>query len=152
MAVFILGALGDSLGREEVNIRLNQGEVAALEDRQYRLISITEEAGPNYTALVATLDLEDTSGARIATLRPEKRFYPAERQTTTEAAIRTRPSGDDYAVLGDGDTARGYSFRLYHKPLVGWIWGGAVLMALGGILAVFEVTRSRHLHNAPKEA
>jgi cytochrome c-type biogenesis protein CcmF len=153
MAVFILGALGDSLGREEVNIRLNQGEVAALEDRQYRLVSIAEEEGPNFTALVATLDLEDSSGRRIATLRPEKRFYPAERQTTTEAAIRTLPSGDDYAVLGDGDTVRGYSFRLYHKPLVGWIWGGAVLMALGGILAAFEVTRSRlHLQGARKEA
>ena len=95
------------------------GEVAPLSDRQYRLISIDQVPRPNYTALTATLQLEDRSGNDIATLRPEKRFYPAERQTTTEAAIRTLPSGDDYAVLGDGDDTRGYSFRLYHKPLCG---------------------------------
>ena len=143
MAIFVLGAMGDGLARDEVNIRLMPGEVAPLTDRQYRLISIDQIPGPNYTALTATLRLEDKGGSTIATLRPEKRFYPAERQTTTEAAIRTLPTGDDYAVLGDGDDTRGYSFRLYHKPLVAWIWGGAIIMALGGILAGWGVSRSR---------
>ena len=152
MAVFVLGALGDGLGRDEVNIRLHEGDVAVLGDRQYRLITMTEEDGPNYTALVATLRLEDGAGVNIATLRPEKRFYPAERQTTTEAAIRTLPSGDDYAVLGDGDRIRGYSFRLYHKPLVVWIWGGAMIMALGGMLAMAGVVRSRIGPSPVKEA
>ena len=143
MAVFVLGAMGDGLARDEVNIRLMPGEVVPLSDRQYRLISIDQVPGPNYTALTATLQLEDRSGNDIATLRPEKRFYPAERQTTTEAAIRTLASGDDYAVLGDGDDTRGYSFRLYHKPLVVWIWGGAMIMALGGLLSLWGVTRQR---------
>ena len=143
IAVFVLGAMGDGLGRDEINIRLMPGEVAPLSDRQYRLMTMAEVPGPNYTALTATLQLEDTSGQLIAILQPEKRFYPAERQTTTEAAIRTLPSGDDYAVLGDGDDTRGYSFRLYHKPLVVWIWGGAIIMALGGLLSAWGVTRTR---------
>ena len=67
---------------------------------------------------------------------PEKRFYPAERQVTTEAAIRTRLLGDLYAVLGDGDDSKGYTIRLYYKPLVGWVWGGAGLMVLGGLIAL----------------
>jgi cytochrome c-type biogenesis protein CcmF len=151
MAVFLLGALGDGIGRDEINIRLGPAGVADLDDRRYRLINVIEEEGPNFTALIATLRLEDFTGRKIATLRPEKRFYPAERQTTTEAAIRTLPSGDDYAVLGDGDQITGYSFRLYHKPLVVWIWGGAALMALGGILAAYGVSRSP-LQSAQKEA
>ena len=142
MAIFVLGAMGDGLGKDDVNIRLHQGQVATLEDRQYRLEDITQQQGPNYTALVARLRLEDRDGEFISTLRPEKRFYPAERQTTTEAAIRILPTGDDYAVLGDGDPTRGYSFRLYHKPLVVWIWGGVMIMALGGMLAAIGVTRS----------
>ena len=45
--------------------------------------------------------------------------------------------GDDYAVLGDGDAQLGYALRLYYKPLISWIWGGAALMAVGGLIAVF---------------
>ena len=85
--------------------------------------------------MTANLILETLDGQEIARLAPEKRFYPAERQTTTEAAIRPRLSGDDYAVLGDGDEEIGYSLRLYHKPLVSWIWGGGFIMAVGGIMA-----------------
>ena len=77
----------------------------------------------------------------MAVLTPEKRFYTAERQTTTEAAIRPRVGGDDYAVLGDGSAETGYTLRLYQKPLVSWIWAGAGIMALGG--AVAGIARAR---------
>ena len=50
--------------------------------------------------------------------------------------------GDDYAVLGDGDNKIGYTLRLYYKPLVSWIWGGAVIMALGGLIAAFGRQRA----------
>ena len=76
-------------------------------------------------------------------MTPEKRFYTAERQTTTEAAIRPRFGGDDYAVLGDGTDATGYTLRLYRKPLVSWIWAGAGLMAIGGAVAAIGRIR-RH--------
>jgi cytochrome c-type biogenesis protein CcmF len=135
VAIFLLGALGDGLGREEVVIRAKPGQVIELNDRNYRFLGMAEVQGPNYTSLTARLQLENKSGQVLAIMTPEKRYYPAEGQTTTEAAIRPRPSGDDYAVLGDGDDERGYSFRLYHKPLVSWIWGGAIVMALGGAVS-----------------
>ena len=72
---------------------------------------------------------------------PERRFYPAEGQSTTEAAIVPQISGDYYAVLGDGDATTGYSLRLYHKPFVSWIWGGALIMACGGLFAFAGRTR-----------
>jgi cytochrome c-type biogenesis protein CcmF len=86
------------------------------------------------------LDLR-RDGQLLARLEPENRLYTAERQTTTEAAIRPRLSGDDYAVLGDGDAQMGYTLRLYHKPLVSWIWAGAGLMAFGGFLAAIGRAR-----------
>ena len=61
-----------------------------------------------------------------------------------QAAIRPRLTGDDYAVLGDGDAHKGYTLRLYHKPLVSWIWAGAGLMALGGLLAAIGRARRPH--------
>ena len=50
--------------------------------------------------------------------------------------------GDDYAVLWDGDNKIGYTLRLYYKPLVSWIWVGAVIMALGGLIAAFARQRA----------
>ena len=73
------------------------------------------------------------------------------------AAIRPRLSGDDYAVLGDGDAKVGYTLRLYRKPFVSWIWGGAALMAIGGGIAAFgrrqrkAVTQPAGATGAPAE-
>jgi cytochrome c-type biogenesis protein CcmF len=53
--------------------------------------------------------------------------------------------GDVYAVLGDGDDDKGYTIRLYHKPLVSWIWGGAAIMVLGGAIAAFGRRRKTPL-------
>jgi len=39
--------------------------------------------------------------------------------------------------------------RVYHKPLVNWIWGGALLMAIGG---AFAVTDRRYALHARKES
>ena len=135
MALFLMGALGDGLAKSEATVRAMPGDVIALSDRQYRFIGIEENQGPNYTTLTARLALERLDGTPLAMLTPEKRFYMAERQTTTEASIRPGLSGDDYTVLGDGNKIDGYSLRLYHNPLVSWIWGGAAVMGLGGICA-----------------
>ncbi len=136
MAIFMLGAVGDGLGRTEQTVRAKPGDVIIVADKHYRFLEMQQNQGPNYTTRTALLGLEDASGNLLGYMRPETRFYLAERQTTTEAAIRPRLSGDDYAVLGDGDEAIGYSLRLYHKPFISWIWGGAVIMALGGLIAL----------------
>ena len=143
MAVFLAGALGDGLARSEATVRAMPGDVITLLDRQYRFQAIEQNQGPNYQTVTAVLQLETLDGQTIDRLAPEKRFYPAEGQTTTEAAIRPTLAGDDYAVLGDGDNDIGYSLRLYHKPLVSWIWGGAVIMALGGMMAFISIVRRR---------
>ena len=137
IVVFLLGATGDGLFRSEQVVRAKPGDVVTIAGRDVTLVRVFERAGPNFQALTAELEYKDaSSGKIIAKLMPEKRVYTAERQTTTEAAIRPRPSGDDYAVLGDGDERIGYSLRLYYKPLISWIWGGAGLMAAGGLVAM----------------
>ena len=80
------------------------------------------------------------TGRLIETLRPEKRIYNASGQTMTIAAIATGFLGDRYVSLGEplaNDDIRGaWGVRIYLKPFVDWIWFGAFLMALGGLLAV----------------
>ena len=135
MAVFLAGALGDGIGQTEVTVRAQPGEVITVGHQRYEFVEMQQNQGPNYITETAILSLQTQTGKVIGLLTPEKRFYPAEQQTTTEAAIRPRLNGDNYAVLGDGDKQKGYSLRLYHKPFVSWIWGGAGIMALGGICA-----------------
>jgi cytochrome c-type biogenesis protein CcmF len=81
-------------------------------------------------------------GELIEVLHPEKRIYRASGQTMTEAAIDTRVAGDLYVSLGEPVTETGHAgawgVRIYVKPFIDWIWGGCVLMALGGFLAVAD--------------
>ena len=137
IVVFLLGATGDGLFRSEQVVRVKPGDVVNIGGRDVTLVRVFERHGPNFQALTAELEYKDVvSGEIIARMMPEKRIYIAERQTTTEAAIRPRLSGDDYAVLGDGNDSIGYSLRLYYKPLISWIWGGCALMTAGGLVAM----------------
>ena len=72
---------------------------------------------------------------RSATLLPEKRIYPVPGMPTTEAAIDRGVLRDLYVTLGDPQEGGGYAVRTYVKPFANWIWLGALIMALGGVLS-----------------
>jgi len=152
MVIFLLGALGNGLFASEAVVRAKPGDVIPLAGNQIRFTGVERRQGPNYITDTAILEVR-RDGLLLAVMTPENRLYTAERQTTTEAAIRPRLSGDDYAVLGDGDAQQGYTLRLYRKPLVSWIWAGAGLMALGGLIAAMgRMGRSapNHVQEAPR--
>jgi cytochrome c-type biogenesis protein CcmF len=69
---------------------------------------------------------------------PEKRNYNARGDVMTETAIDTGIFRHLYVSLGEPAGAGAWTVRVYYKPFVGWIWGGAILMAIGGGLAVSD--------------
>ena len=144
MVIFLAGALGNGLFATEVVVRATPGDSVDVAGRQMTLRAVEARQGPNYVTETAVIDVRK-DGRLLAVMTPEKRFYTAERQTTTEAAIWPRFGGDDYAVLGDGTDATGYTLRLYRKPLVSWIWAGAGLMAIGGAVAAIGRVRRRQV-------
>jgi cytochrome c-type biogenesis protein CcmF len=77
------------------------------------------------------------SGDASGTIGPELRYYPSRDLTVSVPAIRSRPTRDVYAtVLGvapDGTTA---TVRLAVNPLVGLVWLGGGLTALGGLASL----------------
>ena len=93
--------------------------------------------GPNYTAERGEF-VVSRDGTQLARLNPEKRFFPVQQQSTTESAIRTTGFGDLYVVLSDEKSDAGNIVRIYHNPLAPWLWGGAVLMALGGLISLSD--------------
>ena len=138
VVIFLIGALGESIFKNETVARMQIGEQIQIGADKAELKSLSTRTGSNYEALVATLHIIDGQDNHIGTLNPEKRIYPIERQTTTEAAIRQKLTHDYYAVLGDGNQTDGYTIRLYRKPFVSWIWFGVLMMASGAAVSALK--------------
>ena len=101
------------------------------------LRSVTNNNGPNYVATTAVIDVAQ-DGEFIATLAPEKRFYPVAQMPTTEAAIDQNWRRDLYVVIGDQQESGGWAVRTYIKVMTNWIWVGCALMALGGFFSLLD--------------
>ncbi|MFC0199332.1 heme lyase CcmF/NrfE family subunit [Paracoccus rhizosphaerae] len=104
---------------------------------QMVLRSVDRNDGPNYLAQRAVVEVT-RDGRDVATLYPEKRVYPVQGMPTTEAAIDYGFWRDLYVVLGDEQPDGGWALRTYVKPFANWIWGGAMLMALGGLISLTD--------------
>jgi len=87
---------------------------------------------------VLRVDHHARDGEAVAILTPEKRVYQVRAMPTTEAAIRTTFFSDLYALLGDSDGAGGWTVRVYHEPLVPWIWIGCLVMVVGGLTSLSD--------------
>jgi cytochrome c-type biogenesis protein CcmF len=137
LAIAVLGMTASSAWKQEDIRVLKPGESAGIAGYSYRLDSVGPAAGPNYSATRAQFTVSQ-SGTPIAVLFPEKRFYPDANTTTTQAAIRARNFSDLYAVIGEPDNKGGWTVRFYYEPLVPLIWGGFIIMALGGLVSLSD--------------
>ncbi|WP_395005484.1 heme lyase CcmF/NrfE family subunit [Cypionkella sp.] len=113
------------------------GETFPLGAYEITLQAVNNVEGPNYHSTMADM-LVTKDGAEVAFLHPEKRFYPVAGMPTTEAAIHQGAFRDLYLVIGDPQDAGGYAVRTYIKPFADWIWGGAILMAIGGMFSLSD--------------
>ena len=137
VAVFIFGVTVVSGFQVEKDLRMAPGETAEIAGMRVRFDGVHEKRGPNYVAQRGTLELA-RDGRVLAVLHPERRNYLVTRMPMTETAIDRGFTRDLYVSLGEPLDGGAWSVRVYYKPLVGWIWGGCLLMALGGALAVAD--------------
>jgi cytochrome c-type biogenesis protein CcmF len=141
IAVFIVGVAMVGGYQTEKDVRMDVGDTVSVGGYSFRFNGVAQGQGPNYRALVGDVDLIK-DGTTIRKMFPEKRFYVASSMPMTEAAIDTGLLRDVYVSLGEPiDKARpdaAWAVRVYHKPFVDWIWGGCVLMGLGGLLALSD--------------
>ncbi len=137
VAVFIAGVTVVTSYQTEKDVKMNLGDTVSVGGYEFRLNNLAQYQGPNFQAVRA--DMEVTKdGAPVAVMHPEKRAFTVSGNATSETAIDRSVWRDLYLSLGDEVPGGGWTVRVYHKPLVNWIWGGALLMAIGGGFAVTD--------------
>jgi cytochrome c-type biogenesis protein CcmF len=147
-AAVVLGAVVVTQLNEERDLRMAVGDAEALGGYRFELIEIGQRPGPNYSADYAVFDVTE-AGQPIARLTPEKRRYFASGQIMTEAAIDASVWRDLYIALGEPIGEDAWAVRLQYKPMVRWLWLGALMIGLGALVTVFDrryraqVTRSQ---------
>ena len=129
--VSIVGSYG-----METDVRLAVGESHSINGYTFTYTTPVQEVFvENYRSLTGEIQVS-RDGTEITRLYPEKRFYVSQEQPLTEAAIAAGIWRDLYVSLGEPLSDNSWSFRLQVKPLIRWVWGGALLMAIGAALAV----------------
>jgi cytochrome c-type biogenesis protein CcmF len=137
VAVFIVGVTIVTGYQSEQDVRMGIGDTVNAGGYTFRLLGISNVTGPNYQARQAAIEVSK-NGAVVRQMYPEKRNYTATGSVMTETAIDSGLFRDLYISLGEQVNDGAWSVRVYYKPFVSWIWGGAVLMALGGGLALSD--------------
>ncbi len=137
VAAFVVGVTLVSAYQEEKDVRMEPDDTVSVGGYGFRFVGVRPEMGPNYRAMVGEVELSK-DGKVLKTLHPEKRSYLSSAMPMTEAAIDAGILRDVYVSLGEPIDERAWSVRVYYKPFVDWIWGGCLLMALGGLLALSD--------------
>lgn len=136
-ALTLIGATFVTQFSAERDLRMVVGDTVILNGYTFTLDELTVVEGPNYAADRGIFSVS-IDGAFFTTLMPEKRRYVASGQIMTEAAIDAGVMRDLYIALGEplGDGA--WSVRVQHKPLIRWIWFGALMIGVGGLTTSFD--------------
>ena len=139
IAVVVVGITMVKGYEVERDVRMAKGDTVSIGPYSFELGPVMEVTGPNYKAARAEVKVTK-NGSTIEILHPEKRRYFSSAMPMTEAAIDSGLFRDLYVSLGEAieSDPPQWSVRVFYKPLVSWLWAGALLMVLGGILAVCD--------------
>jgi cytochrome c-type biogenesis protein CcmF len=137
VGIFMLGATFASAYNFERDFAARPGDTIEAGGYEFVFNSMRHAQGANFVADEGEFELRD-DGELIAVLNPEIRTYQVQTAPMTEAAIHANVVRDVFVALGEplGDDA--WSVRLRIKPLIGFLWLGSGLMALGGLIAVTD--------------
>jgi cytochrome c-type biogenesis protein CcmF len=139
VGVFIIGVgMVESMTYER-DVRFGQGDTLEVAGYRFHLEEIASVKGPNWIAEEGRFTVF-RGDREITRMRPQKRLYHRGQQVMTQVALRPGFTHDLYIAMGEplGDGSGDWSIRVHIKPFVRWIWGGAFLLGLGGLIAASD--------------
>ncbi len=137
VGMFVVGvAVTESLNVER-DVRMTPGDTVEVAGYQVRFVKLRPYDGPNFHADEGVFEIMK-NGVVLSEQHPQKRQY-LRGQVMTEAAIDAGFFADFYIALGEPiDGGNAWAVRLYYKPMIRWIWLGALLMMFGAFIAATE--------------
>ncbi len=137
VGLFAIGVTVTQSYKIEKDIALAPGQSVEMHGYDFKFVNSREVAGPNYQAIESEV-LVSRNGRQVATLHPQKRVYRVQRSPMTEAGIEVDWNRDLFVAMGE-DLGNGtWSMRVQYKPMVRFIWLGALVMAIGGFIAITD--------------
>jgi cytochrome c-type biogenesis protein CcmF len=137
VGILTLGVSVTQTYRIEKDVSLAPGQRVEIRDYTFELVGTRPVDGPNYRAIEAEIRVSQ-GGRPVTVLHPQKRVYRVQQSPLSEAGIEAGWSRDLFVAMGEDLGGGVWSLRLQYKPLVRFIWLGALIMALGGIIAVAD--------------
>jgi cytochrome c-type biogenesis protein CcmF len=137
VGLFVLGVTTTSSFSIETDQRIAPGESVTVADYTIQFSTPRRVAGPNYVAMRSEMKVS-RDGKPVTVLYPEKRMYRVQKSPMTEADIDSGWRHDLFVALGEDLGQNAWSVRIQYKPLIRFIWFGALVMALGGLVAVTD--------------
>jgi cytochrome c-type biogenesis protein CcmF len=137
VAAFCFGVTMVKSYEVEKDVKMNVGDTTTVSGYTFAFQGATEVQGPNYVAMRGLVDVT-RDGQSVTQMKPEKRVYRVQQNPMTEAAISPGLTRDLYVSLGEQVEGGAWIIRVYVKPFIDWIWGGCLVMALGGFLAATD--------------
>ena len=137
VGVFAIGVTVTQTYRVEKDIALKPGQSATLQGYDFEFRSTRATEGPNFDAIESEI-VVTRDGRLVTTLHPQKRTYRVQTMPMTESGIHVKWNRDLFVAMGDDLGAGAWSMRLQYKPMVRYIWLGALIMAIGGLVAVSD--------------
>ena len=128
----------------ETEVVLQRGETTPIGayELTYETMAFKEDANMNSTAAALTLRRD---GQRLGTLLPERRYYKAFDQGTTEVSIYSDLREDFYLILVGSAEDGSAKFQIYINPLVNFVWLGSIVLILGSLWAMWPTARDRRI-------
>ncbi|MDP9082208.1 MAG: heme lyase CcmF/NrfE family subunit, partial [Pseudomonadota bacterium] len=137
VGMFAIGASGVESYKIEKDVALRPGGSFAIAGYDFRFVNATSVRGPNYDAVEALVQVTRDSKP-VATLRPQKRHFWVQQTDNSQAAISVNWARDLFVAMGNPLGENAWSMRIQYKPLVRYIWLGALVMAIGGLVAATD--------------
>jgi cytochrome c-type biogenesis protein CcmF len=137
VAAFIFGVTMVQTYQIERDLKMAVGDSTEMAGFTFTFRGVRDRMGPNYQAAQGIVEVS-RDGRKLREMLPEKRVYRVQQSPMTEAAIAPSLTGDLYVSLGEPLDKDTWLVRIYIKPFIDWVWGGCLLMAFGGLLAVTD--------------
>ena len=132
IVLMFIGFTGHAFNQSEVK-ELNLGDTMRVGKYDLKMVNLKQDQNDNYAWHRATMEVRK-GGEMIGYLEPERRFYIASKESTSEIGIRERPNEDLYLnFAGMSDDNKRAVIQAYVFPLVSWIWMGGLVL-IGGTL------------------